>query len=251
MDAVAQSIRCSHCGAPVEFKPGELIATCKYCGFTTVIETGRAFTFDHSLLLNKFDQTQIETPIKDWMRGGFLKPSDLAKKAKVTEKNLVYLPFWVVSAEAKTTYKGIFERITPAIVKEGKLEKEYSWLVLARKASIFPTREYEVPLAGKIPYDFRRIEGFAKVLNSEVDRDYALELARTQIEAHHRFLLQKDVDKIIELKTELNLKQMVYLHAPIWFIKYEYKGNVFQLLIDGATGASLRGDIPSSKFGLL
>jgi primosomal protein N' len=31
--AVADTIRCSHCGAPVEFKPGEIIATCKYCGF--------------------------------------------------------------------------------------------------------------------------------------------------------------------------------------------------------------------------
>ena len=45
---------------------------------------------------------------------GFMKPGDLAKKAKITEKNLVYLPFWVVSADATTKYKGIFERISPA-----------------------------------------------------------------------------------------------------------------------------------------
>jgi hypothetical protein len=251
MDAVAQNIRCSHCGAPVDFKPGEIIATCKYCGFTTVIETGQAFTFEHSVLLNKFDETQIEEPVKDWMRSGFLKPGDLARKSKIAEKNLVYLPFWVVSVEAKSTYKGIFERISPAIVKEGTLEKEYDWLVLAREASGFPTREYKVPLEGKIPYDFRKIEGFAKVLNSEIDRDAALELARTQIEAHHRYLLQQDVDKIVEINTELNLKQMVYLHAPIWFVKYEYKGNVFQIIVDGASGMALKGDIPSSKFGML
>ncbi len=251
MAAVAQNIKCSHCGAPVDFKAGEIIATCKYCGFTTVIQTGVAFTFDHSVLLNKFDQTQIETPIKAWMQSGFLKPVDLAKKSKITEKSLVYLPFWVVSVEVKTTYKGIFERITPAIVKDGKIEREYNWLVLARKASDFPTREYNIPLEGKVPYDFRKIEGFARVLNSEVDRDSALELARTQIETHHRFLLQEDVDKIIESRTEISLKQMVYLHAPIWFITYKYKEQTFQLLIDGATGTAIRGDIPSSKFGLL
>ena len=249
--AVAQEIRCSHCGAPVEFKPGEIIATCKYCGFTTVIETGRVFTFEHSLLLNKYDETQIEEPIKDWMRSGFLKPSDLAKKSKLLEKNLVYLPFWVVSVEAKSTYKGIFERITPPIVKEGTIEKEYNWLVLAREATEFPTREYDVPLEGKIPYDFRRIEGFAKVLNSEIDRDEALELAKQQIDAHHHFLLQQDVDKIVEMKIDFNVQQIVYLHAPIWFVKYEYKGSAFQLIIDGATGTALKGDIPSSKFGLL
>jgi hypothetical protein len=248
MDTVAQNIRCSHCGAPVEFKPGEIIATCKYCGFTTVIETGQSFTFEHSLILNKFDQTTIDRTIQDWMRGGFLKPGDLARKSKIAEKNLVYLPFWVVSAEAKSTYKGIFERISPAVVKEGTISKEYDWLVLGREASGFPTREYEVPLEGKIPFDFRKIEAFAKLLNSEIDRDAALELARQQIEASHRFLLHQDVDKVIEMKTEITLKQMVYLHAPVWFVKYEYKGNAYQLIIDGATGTAIKGDIPSTIF---
>jgi hypothetical protein len=243
--AVAQNIRCSHCGAPVEFKPGELIATCKYCGFTTVIETGQAFNFEHSLLLNNYDQTQIDATIKEWMQGGFLKPGDLARKSKITEKSLVYLPFWVATVEAKSTYKGIFERIAPAITKEGTIAKEYNWLVLARKSSDFPTREYDVPLEGKIPFDFRKVEGFAQVLNSEIAREEALELARQQIENHHRFLLQQDVDKIVELQTSVTLKQMVYLHAPIWFIKYSYKGGNYQLIIDGATGSALKGDIPS------
>jgi hypothetical protein len=246
--AVAQNIRCSHCGAPVEFKPGEIIATCKYCGFTTLVETGKAFNFEHSILLNKFDEAQIEEPIRSWMRSGFLKPSDLAKKSKIMEKNLVYLPFWVVSVEAKTSYKGVFERIAPLVVKEGKIEKEYNWLVLAREAAGFPTREYDVPLEGKIPYDFRKIEGFAKVLNSEIERDEALELAKQQIEAHHRYLLRQDVDKIIEMATEMNVKQIVYLHAPVWFVKYVYKGKMYQLIIDGAAGMALKGDIPSSKF---
>lgn len=248
MDAVAQQIRCSHCGAPVEFNPGELIATCKYCGSTTVIQTGQSFTFEHSLILNKFDEKTIETPIQNWMRSGFMKPSDLDRKSKLTQKELVYLPFWIVSVQAKSTYKGIFERIAPAIVKEGTVDKEYDWLVLAREASGFPTREYEVPLKGKIPYDFRRIEGFAKLLNSEIDRETALDLSRQQIDAHHRYLLQQDVDRIVEMNTEVTVKQMVYLHAPIWFIKYEYKGNAYQLIIDGATGSALKGDIPPSRF---
>ncbi len=178
MAAVAQEIRCSHCGAPVEFIPGEIIATCKYCGFTTVIETGQAFNFEHSLILNNYSLDQIDSLIFDWMRSGFMKPGDLTKKSKIEEKNLVYLPFWVVSVEATTKYKGIFERISPPIVKEGQIQKEYNWLILAREAAGFPTREYDVPLAGKIPYDFRKIEGFAKLLNSEMQRDEAFELAK-------------------------------------------------------------------------
>jgi len=249
--SIVQEIRCSNCGGPVAFEPGEIVATCKYCGYTTVIETGQAFTFEHSMLLNKYDPTQIEDPVKDWMRAGFLKPPDLAKKSKIIEKALIYLPFWVVSVKAESNYKGIFERITPPVVKEGKIEKEYDWLVLARKASKFPTKEYDVPLQGKIPYDFRRIEAFAKVLNSEIDKNDAVELTKQQIEEHHRYLVQQDVDKIVEMKNEMEINQVVYLHAPIWFVKYEYKGKAYQLLIDGATGTTIKGDIPSSGFGIL
>lgn len=249
--AVAQEIRCSHCGAPVPFKPGELVATCSYCGFTTVVETGQAFNFEHSLLLNTFSQTTIDVEIKEWMQSGFLKPSDLARKSKIVEKNLVYLPFWVISIEAKSTYKGIFERIAPPIVKDGTVEKEYNWLVLAREAADFPAREFDVPLEGKIPFDFRRVEGFAKVLNSEIERDEAVNLAKQQIDSLHRFLLEKDVDRIVEMNTEFNVKQEVYLHAPAWFIKYEYKGTAYPLIIDGVTGSAIKGDIPPSKFGLL
>jgi hypothetical protein len=248
MSIIAHSIKCSHCGAPVEFKPGEIVATCRYCGFTTVIETGQAFNFEHSLILNKFSTEQIENVIRDWMRSGFMKPGDLAKKSKILEKNLVYLPFWVVSVQAETKYKGIFERIAPPIVKEGQIQKEYNWLVLARQAAGFPTREYDIPLAGKIPYDFRKIEGVAQLLNSEKEREAASEFAKQQIDAHHRFLIQQDVDRIIEAQTSVNLKQMVYLHTPIWFIKYEYKSKFYQLVIDGATGMVVKGDIPQMGF---
>jgi hypothetical protein len=249
--SVVEEIKCPHCGAPIEFRPGEILATCKYCGYTVVIETGKTFDYEHSLLLNSYDQTQIEEPIKNWMREGFLKPQDLAKKAKITEKNLIYLPFWVVSVEAESSYKGVFERITPAVVKEGNIQKEYDWLILARKATDFPTRDYNVPLKGKIPYDFRKIEGFAKVFNSEIEKDEAVELAKEQIDAQHRFLSQQDIDKIIDMKTDIKVQQTVYLHAPVWFVKYEYKGESYQLLADGATGTVIKGSIPATHFGIL
>jgi DNA-directed RNA polymerase subunit RPC12/RpoP len=248
---IVDEIKCSHCGAPIAFEPGEILATCKYCGFTIVIETGQTFSYEHSLLLNKYDPVQVEEQVRGWMREGFLKPSDFARKSKITEKQLVYLPFWVVSVEVKSSYKGIFERITPAVTKEGTIEKEYDWLVLARKGTEFPTRDYDVPLEGKIVYDFRRIEAFAQVFNGEIDKADAEEQAKAEIESNHRFLAQQDVDKIIEIKTETKIEETVYLHAPLWFIKYDYKGKVYQLIVDGATGTVIKGDIPAKGFGIL
>jgi hypothetical protein len=128
------------------------------------------------------------------------------------------------------------------------MQKEYNWLVLAREASGFPTREYDIPLEGKIPYDFQKIEKFAKIMNSEINREEAISIAKQEIEAHHRFLLLKDVDRVIEMKTIHYTQQVVYLHAPVWFVKYEYKKKTFHIILDGTTGLVLRGDIPGREF---
>jgi len=216
-----------------------------------VIETGKAFVFEHSLIVNEYKPEQMDELVYNWMRGGFLKPSDLGRASKILEKNLLYLPFWVIPVTATTTYKGVFERLTPPQMKDGKIEKKYNWLILARKATDFPTREYEVPLEGKIPYDFKKIEGFAKVLNSEIEKDEALEMAKQQIGSLHKFLAQQDVDKIVEMKTDFDAGNAVYLHTPVWFIVYEYKRERYRILLDGATGTIIQGDIPAAKFGLI
>jgi len=203
------------------------------------------------MILNEYKPEQVDELVRNWMRGGFLKPGDLARSSKIMEKNLTYLPFWVVSVAATSTYKGVFERLTPPVAKEGKIEKKYNWLVLARKATDFPTREYEVPLEGKVVYDFRKIEGFAKVLNSEIERDEAVEVAKQEIENLHQFLVKQDVDKIIEMKTDFDLGDSVYLHAPVWFIVYEYRRERYSIFLDGATGGVIKGDVPSERFGLI
>ncbi len=107
-----------------------------------------------------------------------------------------------------------------------------------------------MPLEGKIPYDFRKIEGFAKVLNSEIDEGEAVERAKQEIGEHHRYLAQQDVDKIIEMKNEIIINQKVYLHAPIWLVKYEYGGKNYILWMDGTNGTVIKGDIPPAKFGI-
>ena len=97
---------------------------------------GKPSLFEHSLLLNKFDQTQIDKPIKDWMQSGFVKPGDLARKSKITEKTA---DLSSVLGGLRRSKKHVQRRYSSAllqpVVKEGTIEKEYNWLVLAREGS--------------------------------------------------------------------------------------------------------------------
>ncbi len=270
--SIVREINCIHCGGPLQFNPGEIVATCRYCGFTQVIDVDKPFNFEHSMFLNEYvddngaqqkfpsrgdsdnkrhgEKHNIEGVVKTWMQAGFLKPSNLARDSSIIEKMLMYVPFWVFEVEVTSSFKGIFERVTPAIVKDGRIEKHYDWLVLARKGTYFPTREYDVPLKAKIPYDFRKIESFAKVLNSEIDEAEAVEKVKEEIGSLHRFLAKQDVDKVTDWHIDFKFGETGYLHAPIWFITYEFEKKRYRIILDGATGTVIKGDMPAPKFGL-
>jgi len=251
MVAVTSQISCSHCGAPLPVQPGEILITCVYCGFTSVVETGKAFEFEHSLILNTLPPAQVFDTIKGWMKNSFVAPKDLSKKSSLVEQNLVYLPFWVVSGEATSHYKGIFERISPPEEKEGDITNHYDWMVLARTQTDFPTRSYHLSLEGKIPFEATKIEKGAKVLNSELTAEDAVEHARDQISNLHQYLAKDRVDKIIDIKTNLEVSGSYYLHAPVFFLTYAYKDKRYQVILDGASGQIIKGDMPGEDFKLI
>jgi hypothetical protein len=89
------------------------------------------------------------------------------------------------------------------------------------------------------------------MLNAEIDANEATEIAQREIRNLHEFLAKDSVDKIIEMNTEFDVKSTLYLHSPIWFVSYEYKKQRYRILVDGATGEVIKGDLPAPEFKLL
>jgi hypothetical protein len=251
MSQIVSEIECPNCGAPLKLSPGEIVATCRYCGYTSVVGANTPFQLEHSLILNEFDTNRITQDLEDWMRSGFMKPGDLAKKSKIMLLELRYLPFWLVPMTATSTYEGVLERISPPTTRKGIIQNDYDWLVLGRKAAEFPTREYKVPSEGKIPFDFAKIEPQAIFLNSELDSSEAILHAKDEVQENQRFLLKQEVDQVTKLDTTFNVEKPSYLHAPLWFAKYEYKGRSYNAIMDGSSGSMIWGDIPQTEFKMI
>jgi hypothetical protein len=248
---VVSELKCPNCGAPLNLTPGELVATCRYCGYTSVIGANTPFQLEHSLVLNRYNNDTATQALLDWMHSGFMKPGDLAKKSKILLLELRYLPFWIVPVTATSNYDGVLERFGPPSPKQGVITHEYDWLVFARKGSEFPTRDYSVPATGKVPFDFTKIEPSAKFLNSEMETTEAVELAKEQVDQNQRFLAKQQVDQITNFNTQFRLDKPTYLHAPLWFIQYEYKGISYAAIMDGNNGGMIRADYPQTQFKMI
>ncbi len=251
MSDIVSEIKCPNCGAQLNLTPGELVATCRYCGYTSVVGANTPFQLEHSLILNNYNNTQVMQALQDWMRSGFMKPGDLAKKSKILMLELRYLPFWLVPVTATSTYEGILERISPSSPRKGTIRNDYDWLVLGRKAAEFPTRDYKVPSEGKIPFDFAKIDPQSKFLNSEIDSGEAVQRAKDEVEENQRFLLRQEVDQVTQFNTNFSVEKPTYLHAPLWFVQYEYKGKTYNAIIDGSSGSMIRADIPQVDFKMI
>src|SRR2546428_61351 len=77
----------------------------------------------------------------------------------------------------------------------------------------------------------------------------AARLTREDVDGHQRDLLKDLVDVIEDAQTQVDVKDSEFLHAPIWFSTFEYRGRAYTILLDAASGEVVRGDIPPPSGG--
>lgn len=249
--SVVAEIKCPHCNAPLSYKPGEVLFTCKYCGFTGYIDLTVQFKVAHSILEPKLTREQVEEIVHDWMKSGFAKPRDLAKKAKIVEEDYVLVPFWLISVKATTTYRGLLERTGAQIEKSGKIDGDYDWFVVAREGIDLPPRIFDLPLEARRPFELSSLPSGIEALNAELDLDEAKSKVEHEIEVYHVERAKENVDTFIDQNTTFEFGDAIYVHAPLWFFNYEYRGSRYRMIIDGSEGRILLGELPPIDVGIL
>ena len=196
------------------------------------------------------DESRPRVLESGWMAGGVMTPRDFRRKSRTTSLECTYVPFYVFEVDARTSYAGVLTRTGKAVRKQGTLSRNYFWKVLARRSGDFPLREYKLPLAHKAPFDTATMVRVSRFLNAEVDEDEAERIAREQVDRHQRELLKDEIDTFERVSTEIIVKDTEFVHAPLWFGTFTYRGRPYVVIVDGASGEIVRGDIPPPGGGL-
>jgi hypothetical protein len=241
---LVQDIKCKSCGGPLSIKAGEVIITCEYCGSSINVASGKNFFLAHSIIPNNYDEAAITGIVKRWMSDGAIKPSNMVAASEIKDQACVFLPFYIVHTNVKTKYLGYYTRGGSREERSGNLEREYFWKILGRRGSKFPTKEYEIPIKGKIDFNLSKIPGFAKYLNAEFDERDAEDLAKVELQDHQKYLLSEQVDEFSSIDHMFKIEDVEFVHAPVWRVDFIYANRDYQILLDGSTGSVIRGDIP-------
>lgn len=118
---------------------------CPFCSatFSVDMETGLKEAYpEHFIVPNVVDAKTIRELVLEWLKRIHHKPSAVEKEFFVVDLKGLSIPFWVVSAEVHTTWKGLIRKarrssfdVGPGsdyMTESGTFRRTYRWAVSAR-----------------------------------------------------------------------------------------------------------------------
>ncbi len=123
------------------------------------------------------------------------------------------------------------------IKKAEELDENYSFPVIALKAlQPYQPRDYHFALENRILFDVSKIPKGIKILNGDINEDTAKYQAKTLVDQLQSEKAHAKYHMIQQLNTVEDVAGAELLHAPIWFVRYDYKGNKIILVLDADSG---------------
>lgn len=271
-------LNCPHCNAPIDYSLGETLFTCRYCGYAfSMIKEGEYKEIapgKHFMLVNNYNETEMQEVIRDWMRKGIFKAGDLAEKSEITNMELKFVPIWIVNVSADTTYYGknkieeVEKRTHPSpkpgeppieeeirkvrwVDKSGRFSDVIDWKILATKGMSLPLGKVKLSIARKIPFNIENVSPGAKLINGDVNEKLAKEETESGIRNYHHDMASREVDQLLSINTNVQIGEAQLLTIPFWFTRYKYKNKLYPIVLNGSSGKVVEGKAPMGKYDIL
>ena len=265
---------CEECGAKVSFAGKATTGCCDFCGSQRLLEQAADTTLirPESLVPFKIAQNKASALFREWIKGLWFRPSDLKHKAKMTEIQGVYVPYWTFDAHVEsewTAEAGYHYYETEYYEDEEGKERERKVLrtrwepawggreddfddVLACASKGLP-----VALADRLTtFDTRALQPYQpEFLSGWKAEEYALELNEAWKHAVGKMERQQDsrcagdvpgdTQRFLNVTNRFSEETFKHVLLPIWISAYRYKDQVYRFLVNGQSG-EVQGKAPWS-----
>jgi hypothetical protein len=119
-----------------------------------------------------------------------------------------------------------------------EINDNYYFPVIALKAlSEYQPRNYQFRLEERDLFDVSKISKDVKILNGDVGEEAASYQAKALVSQLQSEKAHSQYHMIQQLHTDVDVAEAEVLHAPIWFARYDHKGQKIVLIIDANSGA--------------
>lgn len=118
-----------------------------------------------------------------------------------------------------------------------QLDANYNFPVIALKAlTDYQPRDYQFNLEGRELFDISKLPKDVRILNGDVSQEVAKSQAKTLVDQLQSQKAHAKYHMIQSINTDSDVGDVELLHAPVWFSKFDHKGNKIVLVIDANSG---------------
>lgn len=113
----------------------------------------------------------------------------------------------------------------------------YNFPIVALKAlNEYQPKSYQFKLDNRMLFDVTKVPKGVKILNGDIGEEAAKYQAKALVDQLQSEKAHAQYHMIQQLHTQVDVAEAELLHAPIWFARYDHKGNKIVLVIDGYSG---------------
>lgn len=239
-------LNCPNCGGMVPVPEGQRIVRCPYCELRSYVRGERGLRRFQAPLVT--ERQAAITAYQRFLGSSMAIARDAARKSRLQEAFVVYLPFWAVWARIaawafgqKKVGSGDNSRYEP---REVRIVQEMNWNGAACDVGEFGVTQVPPVQEGLQPFDPEALHRQGMVFEPVGSASEALEAAQEQFTAQAR--RKAGLDRIGQfffraLRTRFNL-----VYHPLWVMRYLYRQRAFQVVVDGFSGKVLYGKAPGN-----
>jgi hypothetical protein len=233
----------------------------------------------HFMLTNQIAQEKALEAGGNWLNKGVLRRK-VAERSDLGNTTLKFVPYWVVPTAIVADYQGMRGTGVAQMRQETKAGKVLGGALFALTAAAAASQKSNVPsqvtrvrdrlqLSYNIPvvavrgytkyqpqggYQFnaqqkisfdKRQSGGAQVMDGDVTEGEAKQQAAGLAQKLAEKEAKKHVDTLESIQVYPTMSDGELLHAPVWFVEYQFKGKPMYIAIDGNSGQVMEGERPA------
>ncbi len=123
------------------------------------------------------------------------------------------------------------------MTKAIQMNENYNFPIVALKAlTAYQPHDYQFALQDRTLFDISKFPKGIKVLNGDINEDAAKYQAKTLVDELQSQKAHAKYHMIQQMSSEEDISEAELLHVPIWFVRYDHKGNKIVLVVDGNSG---------------
>jgi hypothetical protein len=247
---VLTGLSCSSCGGTVDVQEGFTNVVCRYCGTPVAVVGERGLV--QLMVLNTLARGEASRAVRGWLGKGIRKAPALKREAQYEEAFLAWFPFirtrfdvvgWVFGYSEKRRKRGDrWVKVREPI--ERQVERSVDRTMPCADMAEFGV--HRVSLVGDelLPLSEEQLRGRGMVFRPSLapaevaNRLTQLEL--TEVEASNR------LDHVNFSWFAALRRRVAVVYYPLWVIRYSFRGQTFQTLIDAEDGSLAYGKAPGN-----